>query len=187
MWFVAYWQSSCNDGITFRFSEKKFKNLFLKEMDNTCVVHRCALPSRTSPTLLKNGLDSTIKIIDYIKSGSLHSCLFKELYKDMKLAHEALLLHTSVRCTLAIEKKRSNRVFEMKDEIKLFQELEANEFTSYVETLTRFGWKVLLIWQKFLKIEWLKSKVSRKGYKHHPASRRICKHFIRSCKTVVGT
>jgi len=22
-----------------------------------------------------------------------------------------------------------------------------------------------------------------KGYKHHPASRRICKHFIQSCKT----
>ena len=82
------------------------------------------------------------------------------------------------------EKKRSNRVFEMKGEIKLFQELEANEFTSYI--VTRFGGKILLILQKFLKIEWLKSKASRKGYKHHPAWRWICKHFIRSCKTVVG-
>jgi len=38
---------------------------------------------------------------------------------------------------LAIEKKRSNRDFEMKDEIRLFQDLEANEFTSYIAT--RFG------------------------------------------------
>jgi len=76
---------------------KKFKNLFLKQKVNTCVVHTCALPSRTLPTPLKNGLDSTIQIIDYIKSGSLNSCLFKELYKDMKSAHGVLLFHTSVR------------------------------------------------------------------------------------------
>jgi len=39
---------------------------------------------------------------------------------------------------------------------------------------------------------WLKSLVylaeifgrcEAKGYKHHPASRRICKHFTRCCKT----
>jgi len=66
-------------------------------MVNTCVIHRCALTSRTLPTPLKNWLDSTIKTIDYIKSGSLNTCLFKELYKDMKSVHEVLLVHTSVR------------------------------------------------------------------------------------------
>ena len=140
-----------------------------------------ALPSRTLPTPLKNGLDSTIKIMDYIKSGSLNTCLFKRTLQRREIGTwSSSIPHF---CKLAIEKKRSNRVFEMKDEIKLFQELEANKFTFYI--VTRFRWKVLLILQKFLNIEQLKSKASRKGYKHHPASRRICKHFIRSCKTGV--
>jgi len=37
------------------------------------VIHRCALTSRTLPTALKNVLDSMIKAINYIKSGSLNT------------------------------------------------------------------------------------------------------------------
>jgi len=40
-------------------SRKKLKNLFLKQKENTYVIHRCALPSRTLSTLLKNVLDFT--------------------------------------------------------------------------------------------------------------------------------
>jgi len=77
------------------------------------------------PTPWKNMLDSTINIIDYIKSGSLNTRLLG-LCKDMFSTHEALLLHSSVRWLS--KGNVLNRVFEMEDEIKLFSELKANEF-----------------------------------------------------------
>ena len=47
-----YWWSSCNGGITFRFS-KKFPNLLLNQEIHSCVIHRCALASGTLPTFWK--------------------------------------------------------------------------------------------------------------------------------------
>jgi len=43
---------------------------------HTCTIHRCALAWRTLPSRLKNVLDSTINIINYIKYKSLNTCLF---------------------------------------------------------------------------------------------------------------
>ena len=43
--------------------------------------------------------------------------------------------------------------------------------------VTRFGWiSLAYLAENFERFE-------AKGYKHHPNSRRICKHFTRSCKT----
>jgi len=69
------------------------------------------------------------KFGNYIKSGSFNTCLFKELCKDMFSTHEVLLFRTSVRWLL--KGNVLNHVCEMKDEIKLFSELKANEFLSY--------------------------------------------------------
>ena len=65
----------------------------------------------------------------------------------------------------------------MKDEIKLFSELKANWLFSYISDKFRLKSLAYLaeIFERF--------KDKRKGYKHHLASRRICKNFIRSCKT----
>jgi len=65
----------------------------------------------------------------------------------------------------------------MKDEIKLFSELKANDLLSYISD------QIVLKSLAYLAEIFERFKAKRKGYKHHPASRRICKNFIRSCKT----
>jgi len=63
----------------------------------------------------------------------------------------------------------------MKDEIKLFTEMKANELLSYISDN---------LWLKSLVyLAEIFGRCEAKGYKHHPASRRICKHFTRCCKT----
>ena len=68
------------------------------------------------------------KFGNYIKSGSLNTCLLKELCKDMFSTHQFLLFHTFVRWLL--KGNVLNRICETKDEIKLFSKLKANEFLS---------------------------------------------------------
>ena len=71
-----------------------------------------------------------VKIVNFIKAGSLNTSQFKELCKDMNAMHEILLFHTAVRWLS--KGKVINRVFEMKDEIKLFLEFKnKDEILSY--------------------------------------------------------
>jgi len=65
----------------------------------------------------------------------------------------------------------------MNDEIKLFSELKANELLSYISD--KIWLKSLVYLAKIFE----RFEAKRKSYKHHPASRRICKNVIRSCKT----
>ncbi|XP_068212637.1 zinc finger BED domain-containing protein 5-like [Palaemon carinicauda] len=67
-------------------------------------------------------LESVIKIVNYIKTKALNTRLFKELCKDMHADHEVLLFYTAVRWLS--KGNVINRVFEMKDEIKLFLETQ---------------------------------------------------------------
>jgi len=88
-----YWWSSCNGGITFRFS-KKFTNLLLNQEIHTCVIHRCALASGTLPTSLKIVLDSTIKLSIPSNLEACTPACFKE--HGVNSTHE-VLFHPSVR------------------------------------------------------------------------------------------
>ena len=108
---------------------KKVKELALKAKGMHCCIHRYALPSKTLPTALKSILDLMVKIVNFVKAGSLHTRQFKELCKDMNAMHEILLFHTAV-CWLS-KGNVLNCVFEMKDEIKLFLEFKNKEFLSY--------------------------------------------------------
>ncbi|XP_068203661.1 zinc finger BED domain-containing protein 5-like [Palaemon carinicauda] len=67
-------------------------------------------------------LESVIKIVNYIKTKALNTRLFKELCKDMNADHEVLLFYTAVRWLS--KGNVINRIFEMKDEIKLFLETQ---------------------------------------------------------------
>ena len=71
-----------------------------------CMIHRYALASKTLPEPLLKVLDSAIKIVNFIKSGSLNTRLFKELCKDMDADHEVLLFHTAVRWLSKRERTR---------------------------------------------------------------------------------
>ncbi|XP_068204590.1 zinc finger BED domain-containing protein 5-like [Palaemon carinicauda] len=81
-----------------------------------CMIHRYALASKTLPASLQEVLESLIKIVNYIKTKALNTRLFKELCKDMN----ADLFYAAERWLS--KGNVINRVFEMKDEIKLFLE-----------------------------------------------------------------
>ena len=108
---------------------KKVKKLAPEAKDTHCFIHRYALASKTLPTALKNILDLVVKIVNFIKAGSINTRQFKELCKDMNVMHEILLFHTAVRWLS--KGNVLNRVFGMKDEIKLFLKFKNKEFLSY--------------------------------------------------------
>uniref|UniRef100_UPI00358EFF27 zinc finger BED domain-containing protein 5-like n=1 Tax=Myxine glutinosa TaxID=7769 RepID=UPI00358EFF27 len=87
-----------------------------------CMIHRYALASKALPATLWEVLDSVIKIVNYVKAGALNTRLFKELCKDMDAGHEVLLFYTAVRWLA--RGNVVNRVFELKDEIRFFLEVQ---------------------------------------------------------------
>jgi len=62
-----------------------------------CALHRKTLACTTLPFELKNVLNAAIEVVNFVKTRSLNSRLFKLLCKDMQSEHEALLFHTNVR------------------------------------------------------------------------------------------
>ena len=86
------------------------------------MIHRYSLASKTLPGALKKVLDSVVKIVNYIKCGALNTRLFKELCKEMDADHQTLLFYTAVRWLS--RGNVLNRVFELKNEIRLFLEMQ---------------------------------------------------------------
>lgn len=83
-----------------------------------CMLHRQALASKTLPSELKEILNKTIKMVNFIKSSALNTRLFRLLCADLDAAHESLLYHTEVRWL-----SRGNvvkRVYELQEEMKVF-------------------------------------------------------------------
>ena len=74
----------------------------VKEKNSSVIGMHCilreALASRTLPHEMKEVLDLSIEIMNYIlvKAGFINSRLFKLLCQDMKSKHVALLFHTNV-------------------------------------------------------------------------------------------
>ena len=92
-------------------------------------IHRYALARKNFTNCIKNVLDLVVKTVNFIKSGSLNTRQFGELSKDMNAMHETLLFHTAMRCVS--KGNVLNRVYEMKDEIKLFLKFKNKEFLFY--------------------------------------------------------
>ena len=83
-----------------------------------CMIHRHALAAKTLPPLLLDVMSGVIILVNYIKSSSLNTPLFRELFKGLDASSETLLLHTEVRWL-----SKGNvvkRVFELRDEIHEF-------------------------------------------------------------------
>ena len=83
-----------------------------------CMIHRHALAAKTLPPLLLDVMSGVIKLVNYIKSSSLNTRLFRELCKYLDASSETLLFHTEVRWL-----SRGNvvkRVFELRAEIQEF-------------------------------------------------------------------
>lgn len=120
--------------------QKKVKDLAPHAKGIHCMIHRYALASKTLPEPLLKVLDSVIKIVNYVKSGALNTRLFKELCKEMNADHEVLLFYTAVRWLS--KGNVLNRVFELKDEIKMF--LENQGKNDLLANFSDDGWHMRL-------------------------------------------
>jgi hypothetical protein len=59
-----------------------------------CSIHREA---KGMPDSLKDVLDTTVKMVNFVKARPLNSCVFSALCNDMGSDHLTLLQHTEVR------------------------------------------------------------------------------------------
>ena len=126
LWGCYSW-SSCNDWIMFRLSET-VQELAPEANVTHYVIHRWVCWQNFTYSEKWAGFEDK-NYIKYMKSGSLNTCLFKELCKDIFPTHEVLLFHTSVSWLL--KGNVLNGVFQMNGEIKLYPvELKPNEFLS---------------------------------------------------------
>ena len=83
-----------------------------------CFIHREALASKTLPRGLQDVLNVTIKIVNFLKSRSLHTRLFRKLCKDIESEHKNLLYYTKV--WWLSKGNVLSRVFELRDELKIY-------------------------------------------------------------------
>lgn len=104
-----------------------------------CILHREALAAKNLPDELKQVLDKSVKIVNFIETRPQKSHKFKTICNDMDSLHENLLLDTEVRWL-----SRGNvlaRVFELHIEMHLFF-IEHKSNLSTV--LTHFNWLLKL-------------------------------------------
>ena len=80
---------------------KKVKEFAPKAKGTHSFVHRYALASKTLPTALQEILDSVLRIVNFIKAGSLNTRQFKELCNEINSIHETTFSHS---CSLAFQR-----------------------------------------------------------------------------------
>lgn len=83
-----------------------------------CCIHRQNLACSKMPANLREVLDESVKIINFIKAKSLNCRLFRKLCQDFEAPHDSLLLHTEVRWLS--RGKALNRLFELHREVQFF-------------------------------------------------------------------
>ncbi|XP_026814442.1 protein FAM200A-like [Rhopalosiphum maidis] len=62
-----------------------------------CNIHREVLVSKNLPDNLKIVLNTSVKMVNFIKTRPLQSRLFEKLCEEMVCSHKSLLLHIEVR------------------------------------------------------------------------------------------
>ena len=62
-----------------------------------CMIHRYTLTCKTLPNVLKEVLNSVVKIVNFIKKSATTARLFKQFCKEMNTDQETLSYYTAVR------------------------------------------------------------------------------------------
>ena len=88
-----------------------------------CIIHRCALTSKTLPDNLKEVMGSLVHIFNFIRGRATNHRLFKCLCEEMGAEHTVLLCHTNLRWQS--RGKMFNRLFKLRCELLAF--LKYNE------------------------------------------------------------
>lgn len=83
-----------------------------------CSIHREALAAKGMPDSLKDVLDTTVEMVNFVKGRPRNSCVFSALCNDMGSDHVMPLQHTEV-CWLS-RGKVLTRFFKLRDELKVF-------------------------------------------------------------------
>ncbi|KAK3745913.1 hypothetical protein RRG08_056721 [Elysia crispata] len=73
---------------------------------------------------LRETLHSTVKTANYVKRSRLNTRLFHDSCSDTSARHQALLLYTQVRCLSKRKPCSLCRVFELRQDIKFFLEVQ---------------------------------------------------------------
>jgi len=128
----------CTDGAPAMLGVKSgFQTLVKNKAPNLvtthCFIHREALASKTLPDGLKCAFEVVVKSVNFIKYSALNTRLFRKLCEDLNSEHKQLLYYTKVRWL-----SRGNlvaRVFELRDEIKIFLETEKPELAVHFENV----------------------------------------------------
>ena len=61
-----------------------------------CSIHREALAAKGMADSMKDVLDTTVKMVNFVKARPLNSCVFSALCNDMGSDHVTLLQHALV-------------------------------------------------------------------------------------------
>ena len=105
-----------------------------------CFLHREVLVSKIIGNDLKQVLDITVNMVNFIKQRPLKSRMFARLCENMQKDHVTLLLHTEARWLS--RGKVLSRVFELRQELLLF--FKENNKASFCECLESTNWQMKL-------------------------------------------
>ncbi|XP_057706890.1 zinc finger BED domain-containing protein 5 [Corythoichthys intestinalis] len=117
----------CSDGAqTMSGMRKGVRALIKKASPNAqwthCVIHREALASRHLSCELGEVMTDIIGVVNFIKTRQLKSRIFSAICEEMGAEHQAVLFHSEARWLS--RGKVLSRVFELKEEIRVFLEQE---------------------------------------------------------------
>jgi hypothetical protein len=96
-----------------------------------CMIHREVLAAKKISAELNAVLQDSVKIINYIKSRALNSCLFSNLCEQMGSEFNSLLLHTEVRWLSRGWALR--RLVVLKNEVMLFLSERNSDLVKYFQ------------------------------------------------------
>ncbi|CAI6372393.1 unnamed protein product [Macrosiphum euphorbiae] len=123
----------------------RIKEVAPKISNSHCVLHRHALATKKLSTDLKSALDVAVQCVNFIKSRSLKTRLFKKLCEKMGSDQQNLLLHTEIRWLF--RGKVLIRLYELRDEVKNF--LKEHTKRNLFEWFHDVDWLIKLAQQIF--------------------------------------
>ncbi|XP_040297427.1 zinc finger BED domain-containing protein 5-like [Bufo bufo] len=117
----------CSDGAqTMAGMRKGLRTLIKKVSPNAewthCILHREALASRHLSSELNEVMTDIIGVVNLIKTRPLKTRVFSAICEEMGAEHQAVLFHSEARWLS--QGKVLSRVFELREEIRMFLEQE---------------------------------------------------------------